>query len=173
MSVETLGKLSVLDEHGAPVEVSSLWGERTAVLAFVRHFGCLHCRDHVVQLHRSIADIRRTGAELIVIGSGTPSFIAGFRETTGFDGPLFVDPTLATYEAAELERGVLRTLSPRGLGKAVSALRRGVRQGRTQGDAFQQGGVLVIAPGGTLRWRHVSKFAGDNAPVERVVAALA
>ena len=39
MSIETLGKLSVLDEHGTAVEVSSLWRERTVVLAFVRHFG--------------------------------------------------------------------------------------------------------------------------------------
>ncbi|MEJ7599492.1 MAG: peroxiredoxin-like family protein [Kofleriaceae bacterium] len=127
----------------------------------------------MVQLHCSIEDIHRAGAELVVIGNGTPSFIAGFRETTGFEGPLYTDPTLAAYQAAELERGMLRTFSPRGLGKAVSAFRRGARQGRTQGDAFQQGGVLVIAPGGKLRWRHASKFAGDNAPAERVVAALA
>ena len=34
-----LGKLTVQDEQGRPVEVSSLWRDKTIVLAFVRHFG--------------------------------------------------------------------------------------------------------------------------------------
>ena len=125
-----------------------------------------------MQLHRSIDDIHRAGAELVVIGSGTPSFIAGFREATDFAGPIYTDPSLAVYRAAELERGLLKTFSPLAIGKTLSALGRGARQGRTQGDAFQQGGVLVIAPGGKLVWRHISKFAGDNARAAKVVAAL-
>jgi hypothetical protein len=126
----------------------------------------------VVQLHRSIDDIKNAGAELVVIGSGTPNFIAGFRETTGFAGPIYVDPSLAVYQAAELERGLLKTFSPFAIGKTLSALGRGARQGRTQGDATQQGGVLVIAPSGKLIWRHISKFAGDNAPPAKIIAAL-
>ena len=39
MSTDALGKLMVQDEAGQPVEVSSLWRDRTIVLAFVRHFG--------------------------------------------------------------------------------------------------------------------------------------
>jgi len=38
-ATEALGKLTVLDEQGASVEVASLWRDRTVVLAFVRHFG--------------------------------------------------------------------------------------------------------------------------------------
>ena len=36
---DDLARMNVLDEHGAPVEVGSLWRDRTAVLVFVRHFG--------------------------------------------------------------------------------------------------------------------------------------
>ena len=126
----------------------------------------------MVQLHRSIDDIHAAGAELVVIGNGAPNFIAGFRDTTGFDGPIYVDPSLAVYQAAELERGLLKTFSPFAIKKTLSALGRGARQGRTQGDAFQQGGVLVIAPGGKLVWRHISKHAGDNAHPSKILAAL-
>ncbi len=34
-----LARLTVLDADGRPVTLGALWNERTAVLAFVRHFG--------------------------------------------------------------------------------------------------------------------------------------
>ena len=39
VSIKSLGELTVLDGQGRPVELSSLWKNRTAVLVFVRHFG--------------------------------------------------------------------------------------------------------------------------------------
>jgi AhpC/TSA antioxidant enzyme len=120
----------------------------------------------VVQLHRA-------GIEnLVVIGSGAPMFIEGFRETTGFDGPIYVDPSLEVYKAAELKRGV-GTLLNFGAAKAtLGSLRRGFRQGRTQGDATQQGGVLVIAPDNRILYHHISQFAGDNASPDDIRAHL-
>ena len=56
----------------------------------------MFCREQVVQLHRERESIRRAGAELVVIGNGAPHFIAGFREITGYDGPLYTDPSLAS-----------------------------------------------------------------------------
>ena len=132
----------------------------------------MFCREHVVQLHHEIGAIHAAGGELVVIGSGTPNFIAGFRETTKYDGPLYVDPELVSYRAAGLKRGVLRTLNPLSLAHGVRALVRGNFQGRTQGDALQQGGALVILPPGRIVYEHLSDVAGDNAPPKEVVAAL-
>ena len=125
-----------------------------------------------MQLHHKIDRIHGAGAELVVVGSGTPNFVAGFRELTGFKGPLYCDPTLSAYRAAGLRRGVMRILNPLSAGYAVRALVRGNFQGRTQGDATQQGGVLVIAPPDRVVYEHISKVAGDNAPAEEVVSAL-
>jgi len=127
----------------------------------------------VVQLHREIDAIRATGAELYVIGNGGPSFIAGFREQTGWPGPIYTDPSLAVYRAAGLKRSVVRTLDPRALGSTIRAFARGARQGRTQGDTWQQGGVLVVAPTGDVLWHHASERSDDNATVPQIVAALA
>lgn len=125
-----------------------------------------------MQLHRRIDDLHAAGAELIVIGNGSPQFIDGFRETTGWQGPLYTDPSLEVYKAAGLKRGVRTVLDARAAWKALGALRAGSRQGRTQGDAWQQGGVLVIAPSGDVIWSQVSEFAGDNAAPDAIVAAL-
>lgn len=126
----------------------------------------------MVQLHRDLARIRAAGADLVVIGNGTPSFMAGFREQTGWDGPLYTDPSLAAYRAAELKRGVAATFDPRSLGKGLALLVRGGRQGRTQGDPWQQGGVLVVAKHGAIKWQQAAGHAADNATADQIVAAL-
>jgi hypothetical protein len=142
----------------------------------------------VVQLHRRIDELRAAGAtvtvtpagpvtrgsaDVIVIGNGSPSFIDGFREQTGWRGPIFTDPSLAVYKAAGLKRGVLRTLDPRGVLRGIGTLSRGFRQGRTQGDQWQQGGVLVVAPSGDVLWSQASDGPGDNATVDEILTALA
>jgi len=55
---------------------------------------------------------------------------------------------------------------------AARALTNGIRQGRTQGDQWQQGGVLVVAKTGEVRWQHASDRPGDNARAAEIVAAL-
>jgi hypothetical protein len=120
-----------------------------------------------VQLHR--ANI----PNLVVIGNGTPNFIAGFREQTGFTGPIYTDPTLAVYKAAELKRGIGATFNLRGAVASVGALKRGFRQGKTQGDATQQGGVLVVAPDGRILYHHISQYPGDNASPDAIRSHLA
>jgi peroxiredoxin len=170
---DELARMTVLDASRTAIVLGTLWAERPAVLVFVRHFGCIHCRAHVIDLVRRIDLVRKAGAELVIVGSGTPNFIAGFRDETGWDGPVYVDPSLEVYKAAQLERGVLKTFSPLAIGKTIGAFASGVRQGRTQGDPWQQGGTLVIAPDHAVLWHHVSKRSGDNARPEDIAAALA
>lgn len=109
----------------------------------------------------------------MVIGNGAPNFIAGFREVTGYKGPLYTDPSLKVYEAAHLERGLFTVVNPGALMSTIGAFARGGKQGRPQGDHLQQGGVLVVAPGDELVWQHTSKRPGDNASVDKIVSALA
>ncbi len=125
-----------------------------------------------MQLHRDQDQLTAAGVDLAVIGNGTPNFIEGFREQTGYRGPLYTDPTLAVYRAAQLKRGVAKTFDPRALGSTISAFMRGHRQGRTQGDPWQQGGVLLIATDGRVLWHHASERPGDNATVAQILAAL-
>ena len=125
-----------------------------------------------MQLHRAIDELHGAGAELYAIGNGAPMFIEGFRETTGFHGAVFTDPSLAVYRAAELRRGLGTVLNVASAMRTVGALRRGFRQGRTQGDQLQQGGVLVIATDGRVLYHHVSAGPGDNAPPDAILRML-
>ena len=85
---------------------------------------------------------------------------------------LFTDPSLKTFSAAGLKLGALRTFSPLAIGATVSAFRAGFRQGKTQGKPWQQGGALVVAKGGQVKWSYASDDPGDHAPVHKALAAL-
>ncbi|MGH0036609.1 MAG: SDR family NAD(P)-dependent oxidoreductase [Myxococcota bacterium] len=122
-------------------------------------------RDH-------IDAIRERGAELVIVGNGARHFAAAFREDFELDTPLFVDPELRAYRAAGLRRGRVEILSPRVPLNAFRALRKGFVQQSVEGDPWQLGGVFVIRPGGSLRYRYVSREAGDHPPVADVLAAL-
>jgi hypothetical protein len=132
----------------------------------------MHCREHVVQLHRGIDRIRAAGGELHVIGNGSPTFMQGFRDETGWDGPLYTDPSLEVFAAAGMKRGVMTVLRPTAAVRSIRTLARGFKQGRTQGDPWQQGGVLVVMPDGEVRWRHASGSPGDNASIDDIERAL-
>ncbi len=126
-----------------------------------------------MQLHRVRDEIHARGAELVIIGNGAPRFARAFREDLEITTPLYTDPSLATHRLLGFRRGVRETLlSLTTFRAAVRALRKGFRQGRTQGDAWQLGGVLVVRPDGTLAYRHASVAAGDHPPVADVLAAL-
>ena len=117
--------------------------------------------------------LHRAGIEnLVVVGNGAPMFIGGFRETTGFTGPIFTDPSLEVYKAAQLKRGAMTLLKLRAAAATVGALRRGFRQVGTQGDATQQGGVMVVAPDGRILYHHISEYPGDNASPEAIRSHL-
>ena len=169
----SLAELTILDEHGDPVKMGTLWRDRTALIALVRHFGCMFCREQVVELDAARDRIHAAGAELHVISNGKPLYIEGFRETTGYRGPVYTDPTLAVYKAAQLRRGLESTLNPAMLLHGLRAMRKGFGLHRPQGDVQQMGGVLVVTPAGDVRLHYVSSTAGDHPAVPDVLAALA
>jgi len=126
-------------------------------------------------LRDRFSEIRSAGASLVLIGNGAPDFARAFREDLSLDEDivLLVDPALRSYRAAGMRRGFGEVLSPRLAKNLWRALQAGHRQNAVQGDPFQLGGVLVIQPGGVVVHRHVSQVAGDHAPLDEVLTALA
>ncbi len=108
----------------------------------------------------------------MIVGNGSPEQAANFRAAQHVTSPLFVDPELRAYRAAGLKRSVLSTFNLRSTAHGLRALRGGQRQGRTQGDPWQQGGVFVITPDDRVAFSHVSQEAGDHPDPKAVVAAV-
>ena len=119
-----------------------------------------------------LEEIRSKGAELIVIGNGPVQFAEAFKKDLDFDGPLYTDPSLKTYRAAELKRGLFTSASLKTIPAAFRALSKGHVQTLTRGDALQLGGAIVVSKEGELRYRQASEYAGDHAPLDRLLAAI-
>lgn len=165
--------LPVLTPDGAEVRLGEAWATKPVVLALMRHFGCIFCKDHVARLKPIIPRIHQAGAELVIVGNGLPQFAKFFAEDYGIDTPLFTDPTLRVYEALEAHRpGWLAAVHPLVMLRAFRAMLRGRMQGRTQGDVAQLGGVFIILPDGSMPYAYRSRLAGDLPANDEVLAQL-
>lgn len=108
----------------------------------------------------------------MVVGPARPEQIAGFRQATGYSGPLFTDPSLRAFRTAGLARGWGRTFHPRTFFKGLRAMAQGFRQGVRRGDPVQQGGTFVLGPGERIRYEWRDRFAGDHPDLGDVLKAL-
>ena len=120
----------------------------------------------------ALSEIRRRGAELVIVGNGRPEHAIDFRDSEHVESPLYVDPELRAYAAAGLRRGLRSSLSAGVMLRGVRALMEGKRQGATMGDPWQQGGVFIIRPGNRVDFAYISAEAGDHPSVEAIISAL-
>ena len=119
------------------------------------------------------AEIKAKGANLAAIGLGGAEYARMFREETGIGFPLLIDEDSATHRAAGLKKANIFHLLR---GDNAAARKRAKAGGHSQHklgkDPFQLGGSFVFAPGNVDRFVHVSQTFGDNAPLEKVIAAI-
>ena len=107
-----------------------------------------------------------------MIGHGTVDETRAFRDEHHLTCPLFTDPGRQAYRALEMRHGRRTLMSPRVIAHTITAMWQGFRQTFVAGDPLQQGGVIVIAPGGVERYRYISREAGDHPRFSRILAAL-
>ncbi len=172
MDARALADATVLDPAGDVVHLADAWADHPAVVVWLRHFGCVFCREHVLEVRSSRADIEALDAGIVFVGNGTPRAAGWFQAKFAADSTVLTDPDLDTYRAIGARSGVLTTLGPQVWASGLRAFRSGARQTSTKGHGMQQGGVLVIAPGTRILYKHISNVAGDHAPMAKVLQAL-
>lgn len=174
---ESVGHLTVFRPDGTTARLGAAWSDRFVVLALVRHFGCIFCKEQVSTLREIVSDIHSFGAELVIVGSGSPQMAGFFAEDYAITTPVLTDPERRVYQALEVRRPpLLAFMDPRVFVRGVRALLRGHRQQsdhtNERGDETQLGGVFIVRPGGTLAWAHRSAFAGDHPTNAATLSAL-
>ena len=129
----------------------------------------------MTELRSRAAEFEKAGARLVIIGNGPPAMAKTFAERNQLPAgmTLLTDPSRKAYQAAGLRRSMFLTIGPHAVIPYLRTLLRGFRQRRKAGDYWQQGGALVVAPGGKVLFRHVSWHPADQASPEKLLRAVA
>ncbi len=121
-------------------------------------------------MQAALPDIEAAGGRVIAIGNGNAEMARGFAAEFGVTFPLYTDTSRITYTAAGLKTAL--GVNARVMKRAMDVMKQGIRQGRTQGHAWQQGGTLVLDAAGRVAYHHADDDAADHAPLEPVLAAV-
>lgn len=120
-------------------------------------------------------EFEKAGANLAVIGNGWPAMAKSWATHVGFPPSVSIltDPSRKAYDLAGMKRSAILTLlNPKSVMRWARANLHGFRQGKTAGDAWQQGGAMVVLPGDEVSYRYVSLGPGDHPRPETLLAAL-
>jgi len=124
--------------------------EQPVMLLFLRHAGCMFCREALADVAAQRKQIEATGAKVVLVHMSRESQARSFFAKYGLeDVPRVSDPERALYRAFGLGRGSLVQLAgPAVWLRAIRAAildRHGV--GRLVGDVFQMPGVFLVYHG--------------------------
>ena len=116
--------------------------------------------------------LRASGCGLLFVGNGSPAQATAFAENHARGWPVLTDPTRRVFAAAGMRRSLWATLHPRLLVNLLRALRSGFRQRRVEGDAWQQGGVLLFDGAGRVVHAQADRAGGDPLDLQALAAAI-
>lgn len=125
----------------------------------------------MAELAERESDFEKTGADLVVIGSGLPEHLDEFRKVTGYRGRLLTDPSRKAFRLLGFSGGVTGLISFKAVTGGLSALKEGHRQGPVQGSALQLGGAVVVDPEKGITWYFAGRKAGDHPKVDDLIKA--
>lgn len=165
IDILALARLVLLDRNGKEVLISSFWKTEPAVLIFLRHFSCIACRTYVELIWNKKEELKKSKTRVIFVGNGAPHFINMFKEDLDIpEADIYTDPTLQTYDACGLIRGIFHLMDPRGALKMVEFAIAGKKQGKwdsNSGTHTQMGGIVALKPPGIVVYHYIEDYLGD------------
>lgn len=149
-----------------------------AVVALLRHFGCLCCWELASALKESQARFDSAGVKLIAVGVGSPDKARILAERLPFPmDSLYADPDRKAYDVLGLYFGLGRTFFNPASAKLFSrfeALQKAVKNYTIEAtpddrsSVLQQGGMFVFK-GKQLLYARKDEGTGDHAPLDDVL----
>lgn len=163
-----IAELPLLDEAGDRHSLGDIIAGRVTVLAFLRHFGCLACQEHVNLWKPYLDELYSLGAQVVFVGNGEVDKLRNFVAKVSLaetPARALTDPTLVSYKALGFKHSVGSTISPLAVFNVVRAISRGNIQTSVEGDPLQQGGFLITNATGEVALLHREKTLGDYLPI--------
>jgi peroxiredoxin len=146
------------------VNLATLSMVSPVLLVFLRHAGCVFCREAMSDLASTRETIEKTGTRIVIVFLGDDRAIDEVLQLYGLSSlDRIHDVDQSLYRAFGLKRGTWRQLAgPRVWWRGMDAsFVGGHKQGRTAGDVRQMPGIFLLNQCEVVRsFRHSS--AGDR-----------
>ena len=124
-------------------------------------------------MRRNKNSFAKAGAQVVLVGMGTPSESAEFAAKFKSPFPVVADPQKKLYRQFELKQmSTLGFFSPSLALKGVAAIVGGHGIGMPQGDVRQLPGVFIIDTAGEIVFSHFSSNPADHPDAKTIIAAL-
>lgn len=141
--------------------------ERPALLVFLRHFGCLFCRETVADL-RALAERDPAFPPVLFFTQATALELRAFLRRDWPSARAIADPERRFYAAFGVDRmNPLGMLRPALWAAQRRAQAKGFESGEKSGDVWRMPGVFLVR-GAQLLWSHEFQHAGDHPDWERI-----
>jgi peroxiredoxin len=166
----------VLRNHtGATIRLADFWRNASggAVLNFLRHFDCHHCRVEAAELVAEAGRFRERGLMVVLIGDGPPAEAAALRQELGTDFPVLADPARRAYALYGLAETEMRDLlRPGAVLAGLRAVVRGAPTGLQPIGIATTPAAFVVDRLGTVRLARPAQFPDERATVEELLGAI-
>jgi peroxiredoxin len=164
--------IEMMDAAGLPVRLSSFWQAGPTAFVFVRHLGCLFCREQLKDLRANAADIARAGLALVVITPDRPDVVTTFAAGYHAPFPILSDPRRTAYQAYGLTEGSgAQLLNPHVVARSFVALARGNMQGRSSGASTRQlPGAAIVDRDGQIVFHQLASDSSDHVGAAQLIA---
>ena len=158
----------VLRYDGETVSLHGLAKPKPVALVFLRHLGCVFCREQVATLRDALPQ-----ENVAFVSMADPKQTARFRIWMKSPHSFLCDTELRLYRAFGLQKASLGALvGPKVVARGFQAYRAGFREGRVTGDRWQLGGTFVMDGTGCVSAAFPALDAGDHPSPDALHRAL-
>lgn len=135
--------------------------EDVSLLVFLRHFGCMFCRETLSDL-RAATENDPDFPNVLFFFQGSATEGRAFLRRYWPDARAVADPHLELYELLGIRRAsFVEALGPSVLMARSRARKKGHRNGPRSGDIWRMPGVLAVR-GEEILWAHHPEHAADH-----------
>lgn len=146
-------------------------GRDAVQLVFLRHTGCLFCRETIADL-RKAREEEPDYPEVLFFSQGDASSTRRLFSPLWPDAAVVCDPERDFYRAFGIERGgVAQVLGPRVWPAGVRALLKGHFVGRPANDPWIMPGLFLVIDR-RIVWKHHFRHSGDQPDYRALPSAL-
>ena len=149
--------------------------EHPVMLVFLRHFGCVFCREALSDIAQKRDSIEEKGARIVFVHMAENDIAHEYLKKFGLEVvPHISDPECRFYSAFGLTKGTFSQLF--GLQVWMRGFSAGMltsyAAGSHLGDSFQMPGVFVIMDG-KVREQYIHKMVSDRPDYEELASCCA